>query len=207
MIRRVLPGPHSRAGGFAGRGDRPAQFRSAATIDTLSAGGSATQGSERRVDADAVAHAPSARRDRDAARHLRLQRSHDRGDRRVRVGRLRVHRAGDGRQHRGRRAGGHRRRHARRSAASRCAARTRRRIRIAPRTPRGDRQGNVRGARTARPLAERLEAGVGEMVRVIPNHVCIVVHLNDTMHGVRGDVVERSWPVDARGRAPAYADS
>lgn len=49
--------------------------------------------------------------------------------------------------------------------------------------------------------------GVGEMVRVIPNHVCIVVHLNDTMHGVRGDVVERSWPVEARGRAPAYADS
>jgi D-serine deaminase-like pyridoxal phosphate-dependent protein len=43
---------------------------------------------------------------------------------------------------------------------------------------------------------------VGEMVRVIPNHVCIVVHLNDTMHGVRGDVVERTWAVDARGRAP-----
>lgn len=43
---------------------------------------------------------------------------------------------------------------------------------------------------------------VGELVRVIPNHVCIVVHLNDTMHGVRGEVVERSWPVDARGRAP-----
>ncbi len=46
------------------------------------------------------------------------------------------------------------------------------------------------------------EPRVGEMVRVIPNHVCIVVHLNDTMHGVRGDAVERSWAVDARGRAP-----
>ena len=34
-----------------------------------------------------------------------------------------------------------------------------------------------------------------------------VVHLNDTMYGVRGDVVERSWAVEARGRAPAYADS
>jgi D-serine deaminase-like pyridoxal phosphate-dependent protein len=43
---------------------------------------------------------------------------------------------------------------------------------------------------------------VGEQVRIIPNHVCIVVHLNDTMHGVRGDRIERSWPVDARGRAP-----
>lgn len=43
---------------------------------------------------------------------------------------------------------------------------------------------------------------VGELVRVIPNHVCIVVHLNDAMHGVRGDKVERTWAVDARGRAP-----
>ena len=41
---------------------------------------------------------------------------------------------------------------------------------------------------------------VGDQVRVIPNHVCIVVHLNDTIHGVRGDVVETSWPVAARGR-------
>ena len=43
---------------------------------------------------------------------------------------------------------------------------------------------------------------IGETVRVIPNHVCIVVHLNDTMHGVRGQEVERSWPIEARGRAP-----
>ena len=41
---------------------------------------------------------------------------------------------------------------------------------------------------------------VGERVRVIPNHVCIVVHLNDVIAGVRGDVVETSWPVAARGR-------
>lgn len=45
---------------------------------------------------------------------------------------------------------------------------------------------------------------VGDRVRVIPNHVCIVVHLFDIVHGVRGDVVETSWPVAARGRvAPA----
>jgi D-serine deaminase-like pyridoxal phosphate-dependent protein len=41
---------------------------------------------------------------------------------------------------------------------------------------------------------------VGERVRVLPNHVCIVVHLNDLVYGVRGDVVESSWPVAARGR-------
>ncbi|HEY4217286.1 MAG TPA: alanine racemase [Gemmatimonadaceae bacterium] len=41
---------------------------------------------------------------------------------------------------------------------------------------------------------------VGEQVRVIPNHVCIVVHLNDVIAGVRGDVVETTWDVDARSR-------
>ena len=41
---------------------------------------------------------------------------------------------------------------------------------------------------------------VGERVRVIPNHVCIVVHLNDVVYGVRGAQVETSWPVAARGR-------
>lgn len=41
---------------------------------------------------------------------------------------------------------------------------------------------------------------VGEQVRVIPNHVCIVVHLNDTIQGIRGDALETSWPVAARGR-------
>ena len=47
---------------------------------------------------------------------------------------------------------------------------------------------------------------VGEQVRVVPNHVCIVVHLNDVMYGVRGSAVASSWAVDARGRSqPAVA--
>ncbi len=41
---------------------------------------------------------------------------------------------------------------------------------------------------------------VGEQVRVVPNHVCIVTHLNDVIFGVRGGEVVTSWPVDARGR-------
>jgi D-serine deaminase-like pyridoxal phosphate-dependent protein len=41
---------------------------------------------------------------------------------------------------------------------------------------------------------------VGERVRVVPNHVCIVVHLEDLVYGVRGELVETSWPVAARGR-------
>ena len=46
---------------------------------------------------------------------------------------------------------------------------------------------------------------VGERVRVIPNHVCIVVHLNDVVVGVRGAAVETSWPVAARGRGYAMS--
>jgi D-serine deaminase-like pyridoxal phosphate-dependent protein len=42
---------------------------------------------------------------------------------------------------------------------------------------------------------------VGDRVRVIPNHVCIVVHLFDTVHGLRANAVETSWAVAARGRA------
>jgi D-serine deaminase-like pyridoxal phosphate-dependent protein len=41
---------------------------------------------------------------------------------------------------------------------------------------------------------------VGDTVRVVPNHVCIVTHLNDLVYGVRDDVVETRWPVAARGR-------
>ena len=41
---------------------------------------------------------------------------------------------------------------------------------------------------------------VGDLVRVIPNHACIVVHLSDLVVGVRGDAVMTRWPVAARGR-------
>ena len=48
---------------------------------------------------------------------------------------------------------------------------------------------------------------VGETVRVVPNHVCIVVHLSDIVYGMRGGVLETSWPVSARGRGQlAVAD-
>ena len=42
---------------------------------------------------------------------------------------------------------------------------------------------------------------VGELVRVVPNHVCVAVSLYDTLYGLRNDeVVETSWAVEARGR-------
>lgn len=41
---------------------------------------------------------------------------------------------------------------------------------------------------------------VGDTVRIIPNHVCYVVHLFDQIHGARGTVVETRWDIEARGR-------
>lgn len=49
---------------------------------------------------------------------------------------------------------------------------------------------------------------VGERVRIVPNHVCVSVNLHDTVWGVRGEHIETSWPVAARGwesRAPGVA--
>jgi D-serine deaminase-like pyridoxal phosphate-dependent protein len=41
---------------------------------------------------------------------------------------------------------------------------------------------------------------VGDRVRIVPNHVCVSVNLHEMVWGVRGERVERSWPVAARGR-------
>lgn len=40
---------------------------------------------------------------------------------------------------------------------------------------------------------------VGDLVRIVPNHVCVSVNLHPVAWGVRGERIERSWPVVARG--------
>jgi D-serine deaminase-like pyridoxal phosphate-dependent protein len=47
--------------------------------------------------------------------------------------------------------------------------------------------------------------GVGERVRVVPNHACIAVHLHELVYGMREDRLETTWPVTARGRRPLQA--
>jgi D-serine deaminase-like pyridoxal phosphate-dependent protein len=42
---------------------------------------------------------------------------------------------------------------------------------------------------------------LGEVVAVIPNHVCPVIDLRDTFVATRGGEVVGVWPVDARGRS------
>ncbi len=41
---------------------------------------------------------------------------------------------------------------------------------------------------------------VGERISVIPNHVCAMMNLHDTVYGVRRDRVEAVWDVAARGK-------
>lgn len=42
---------------------------------------------------------------------------------------------------------------------------------------------------------------IGDQVRIIPNHACVAVHLQDIMYGVTGGDVTAQWEVAARGRA------
>ncbi len=41
---------------------------------------------------------------------------------------------------------------------------------------------------------------VGDRVRIVPNHVCTALNLQDTFYGIRGDGVEEVFSVDARGK-------
>lgn len=41
---------------------------------------------------------------------------------------------------------------------------------------------------------------VGQRVRILPNHACVVSNLHDRLYGVRGDSVEEILPIIARGR-------
>ena len=49
-------------------------------------------------------------------------------------------------------------------------------------------------------VAEGESFRVGERVRILPNHACVVVNLHDRLIGVSGDRVEALLPVAARGR-------
>jgi D-serine deaminase-like pyridoxal phosphate-dependent protein len=44
------------------------------------------------------------------------------------------------------------------------------------------------------------EFTVGDRVRVVPNHICVVVNLHERVYGVRGEQVEEVWTVDGRGK-------
>jgi D-serine deaminase-like pyridoxal phosphate-dependent protein len=41
---------------------------------------------------------------------------------------------------------------------------------------------------------------VGDRIRIIPNHICVAVNLQEEVYGFRGDSVEEIWKVDARAK-------
>jgi D-serine deaminase-like pyridoxal phosphate-dependent protein len=45
----------------------------------------------------------------------------------------------------------------------------------------------------------RERPAVGDIVHVVPNHCCVVSNMVDEVYGVRGEQVEVTWPVAARG--------
>ena len=151
--------------------------------------GRAAAGGERRLDADGVADARDRRRDRGATRHVRLQRPDDGGDRRLRVGRLRLHglatvvstavpgQAVIDAGCKGVRPGAD----ARRRPGEGFGALLDRREVI------GARMSEEHGILDLSHIDWRPQ--VGDQVRIVPNHVCIVVHLNDVIYGVR----DTSW--------------
>ena len=40
----------------------------------------------------------------------------------------------------------------------------------------------------------------GQLVDVVPNHVCTCINMHDTLYGMRGGEVVESWPIAARGK-------
>lgn len=45
-----------------------------------------------------------------------------------------------------------------------------------------------------------VEFEVGDRMRVIPNHICVVMNLHERVYGIRGETVEQVWTVDGRGK-------
>jgi D-serine deaminase-like pyridoxal phosphate-dependent protein len=78
-----------------------------------------------------------------------------------------------------------------------------------PLRPRPDGHGLILGTRSRlRSLTEehgvlRIEEGdsfsVGERVRILPNHACVVSNLHDRLYGVRSGRVETEFRIAARG--------
>ncbi|MEO5940835.1 MAG: D-TA family PLP-dependent enzyme, partial [Candidatus Limnocylindrales bacterium] len=62
-----------------------------------------------------------------------------------------------------------------------------------------ERVNDYHGVVAAPPGAQR--PGLGDVVAVIPNHVCPVVDLVDSVVAVCEDGSIEEWPVDARGRS------
>ena len=48
--------------------------------------------------------------------------------------------------------------------------------------------------------ASEIGLKVGQRVRIVPNHACVVTNMVDAVHILSGDKVVAVWPVVARGK-------
>jgi D-serine deaminase-like pyridoxal phosphate-dependent protein len=48
--------------------------------------------------------------------------------------------------------------------------------------------------------SEKLDFQVGDRVQVLPNHICVAMNLHEQVYGIRGNTVETTWKVEARGK-------
>ena len=51
-----------------------------------------------------------------------------------------------------------------------------------------------------KPLCQRIVPNVGDVVRIVPNHVCVVVNMMDEVVMVRGEEIIGTLTVTARGK-------
>jgi D-serine deaminase-like pyridoxal phosphate-dependent protein len=49
-------------------------------------------------------------------------------------------------------------------------------------------------------IAGECDLAIGDVVQIIPNHICPVINLTDRLYGFRGGVLERVIEVVARGK-------
>ena len=44
------------------------------------------------------------------------------------------------------------------------------------------------------------EFSIGDRLRILPNHICTAVNLQEKLYGIRGELVEEEWCVEGRGK-------
>lgn len=49
------------------------------------------------------------------------------------------------------------------------------------------------------PQALQTDLNVGDVITILPSHVCTTINLHDVMVGIRDGVVETVWPIETRG--------
>lgn len=55
------------------------------------------------------------------------------------------------------------------------------------------------GSLTVDPTALETDLNVGDVISILPSHICTTINLHDVMVGIRNGIVETIWPIETRG--------